>query len=143
MVRQPIGSGRSAAKRSAAWPQTMGFRRLHNLPRSLIHFNYLIHLLCNLHNLSDVSNTVYDPDAAHAQLTMRKMLTAHRREREREAVLNTFTTKSFFFFFKFRKSPVHTASMCDLYEYKLLLLNACHCWREKRWRVLTMPTCCV
>lgn len=57
--RQPIGRDCFTAKRRSAQPQTMGFRRLHNLPHSLIHFNYLIHLLCNLHNLFGVLCTVW------------------------------------------------------------------------------------
>lgn len=39
----------------AAEPQTTGCHSLRNPPHSSIHFNYLIHLLCNLHNLFNVS----------------------------------------------------------------------------------------
>lgn len=68
-LRQPIGSGRFAAKRSATEPpQTTGFHRLHNRPRSLILYNYLIHLLCNLNHLFNFSYTPLSYRCTHVQL---------------------------------------------------------------------------
>lgn len=94
----------------------MGFRRLHNLPASLIHFNYFIHLLCNLHNLSSVFPTrCLALDMQNLQCV--KML--HSTE-ERQGVPNTHNNISDQVFSSF-KARVHTAVMCEFYENKLLL----------------------
>lgn len=91
----------------------MGFRRLHNLPLSLIHFNYLIHLLCNLQPMFPAwySLVVYlmcRCATPHAKLTVRKMRTSHSTE-ERDAVL-ALSPQHLFIIFK-----IYTCNTCSNY----------------------------
>lgn len=96
----------------------MGFRRLHNLAHSLIHFNYLINLLCNKHNLYGDSYTrraVYK-FAIHNPPCVKCWWSCSTEERQ--AVLTLLQHYSILYnISKSRKPLSGSAFMC---EYKLL-----------------------